>query len=179
MPVMVYVAANLSHPHLEEPGLPGSDEPPSQPTRVVLLEWLAALAYEADDYLRAATRSGGDPVPEISAFLDLRPGFYTAVRPFLDHPDPDVRHAAVVAAAPLIKHPELAEHRDPLASRMRRLLAVSTRRYQRNRAFDALLAWRHDAAELVTPDDLAAFERYAHNDELRRQPPRFTPDPPF
>ncbi|WTW99990.1 hypothetical protein OG216_44515 [Streptomycetaceae bacterium NBC_01309] len=181
VPAMVYVAANLSHPHLEEPGPPGGrqpGEPSSWPTRVVLLEWLGGLAYEVRDHL--AARSGADLGPEMRAFLDLRPGFYAAQRPFFDHPDVEVRHAAIVAAVPLVEHPDLVRHRDALTFRARRLLADRTsHRYHRDRIFDALRAWGHDTADLATPDDLAAFERHAHYAKKRSTPGGYTEHPPF
>ncbi|MFI0965033.1 hypothetical protein ACH4S8_27095 [Streptomyces sp. NPDC021080] len=163
--VALYVAAVLNDPATEAVGHCRRIDPErDHPVRVALLEWLGSLAHDGDDESLAA---GGrhfdgdflDEYPEMRAFREHRPVFYRAVSPFLAHEDVDVRHAAVVAALPLIEHPGLATHQDALAGHARCLLLASTDRYNRSRCLDALKNWGHDVTALETADDVRARKR--------------------
>lgn len=186
VPVAQFVAAVLNHPATAtgDHG-PAAGTPQRRPTRAVLLDWLGATAFDADDARVAMGERHWNGTyladyTELRAFRDLRPEFYRAVLPLLDDPDAFVREAAVVAAMPLTEHPGLADQRAGLARRARRLLATSTDRYNRDRALDALKAWGHDTGPLETPDDIAARERYARLKAERENPTGgYTDDPPF
>ncbi|MFE1317550.1 hypothetical protein [Kitasatospora phosalacinea] len=125
--------------------------------RLRLLEWLGAMAYDADDACVAAMRwaTGGEDDPDMREFRELRPELFAAVRPFLADPDPDVREAALVAALPLSEHPDLADLRPELVGHAERLLATSTDRRRRYRARDALRGWGRDTAALENTEDRA------------------------
>ncbi|MFF1372625.1 hypothetical protein [Streptomyces virginiae] len=167
VPVALYVAAILDRPAVatDRPGRDG-ETPRTGPTLVRLLDWLGDTAYDADD--ECVALGGGDHVeefldacPEMRAFRDARPALFSAVRTHLGHDRADVRHAALVAAIPLIEHPALIEHRADLADHARRLLAASTERRHRDRVFDGLRAWGHDISGLETASDIAVREHYA------------------
>ncbi|MEU1306909.1 hypothetical protein [Streptomyces shenzhenensis] len=96
-----------------------------------------------------------DACPDMRAFRDLRPVIYSAVQPFLTDDRAKVRDAALVVAIPL------AEHRNELADRARRLLSTNTDRYKRDRALDALNAWGHDTSTLENANDIAARKYHA------------------
>ncbi|MFC7259579.1 hypothetical protein [Streptomyces lutosisoli] len=168
LPAALYVAAILDHPATATVATGRQADPGSRyPLRAALLDWLGTLAYDADDECLALGErhfngSYLDDYPEMRAFRDHRPAFYRAVSPFLDHVDTAVREAAIVAALPLIEHPALTHHRDELARRVRRLLATSINRHNRNRSLDALKSWGHDATALVTAADVAARVRHVH-----------------
>ncbi|MER6445977.1 hypothetical protein DEJ51_31405 [Streptomyces venezuelae] len=172
VPVALYVSAVLGHPDItagDFDGEPGA--PANRPTLVRLLDWLGDTAYDADDACFALAehpcgegcRDDGclDEDTEMRAFRDARPAFFSAVRPLLAHHVADVRHAALVAAVPLVEHPLLTPHQTDLAGHAGRLLATSTDRRHRDRALDALKAWGHDTSELEDASDIAARERYA------------------
>lgn len=167
VPVALYVAAVLAHPATAA-GENGeeAERKPRRSTRAQMWEWLGSSAYDADDasVARGEEFSGGGCLgacPDIRKFRELRPVFYRAVQPFLDHDDAMVRDAAVVAAIPLAEHPALTPHRDELARHARRLLVTNTYRHRRDRALDALKTWRCDPTGLETPEDVAARDRRA------------------
>ncbi|MCW8101736.1 hypothetical protein [Streptomyces tauricus] len=184
VPVALYVATVLNHPATVAGGFEqDADQPPHYLTRVALLDWLSSTAYDADDECVAiGERSSGsaflDECPDMRAFRGLRPSFYSAVHPLLEHDDADVRAAALVAALPLAEHPALAQHRSELVDHARRLLNTSTDRYKRDRVLEALTAWGHDISGLENADDVAVRELRA-----RRIAERWTggcsEDPPF
>lgn len=141
VPVALFVAAVLNQPATAA-GETGQANSP-YPTRATLLDWLSDTAYDADDACVAAgerTCSAFlDEVPDMRAFRQLRLLFYSAVRPLLGDDHAQVRHAALVAAIPLVEHPLLTTHREELAEHARSLLATSAhRRYRRSRVLDAL-----------------------------------------
>lgn len=114
------------------------------------------------------------------AFRDARPVMFSAVRKFLDHGDPDVRHTALVAAIPLVEHPALVPHRTALADHARSLLVTSTDRHHRDRALSALKGWGHDVGGLETTSDVAARERCARLAAAHAAlQGGFSQDPPF
>ncbi len=119
----------------------------------------------ARDALREVTHHCGagflQEYRAIRAFRDLRPALFSAVRPLLGHNDPDVRHAALVAAIPLSEHPDLVSHRGELVDHARRSRATSTDRHNRNRILDALKAWGYDTDNLESAADIAAREQQA------------------
>ncbi|MGA5823924.1 hypothetical protein ACPC54_39505 [Kitasatospora sp. NPDC094028] len=125
---------------------------------VLLLEWLAGVAYDSDD---ACVKAGQQYVdedylegyPAMAAVRALRPVLYLAVAPFLDDPDAAVRDTALSAALAFAEHPGLAGHRDHLGERARRLLLASDTRWRRRQALDALTAWGHDTNGLAQPGD--------------------------
>ncbi|MFJ3329284.1 hypothetical protein ACIPMT_33140 [Streptomyces griseus] len=164
VPVALYVAAILNHPATAMGNRsPDADRAPHRPTRAALLDWLSSTAYDADDEnVAAGERHCGkdflDAYREMRAFRDLRPVFYSAVQPLLGNDDAEVRAAAVVAAIPLVEHPDLVPHREELADQARDLLSASTDRYKRDRVFDALKTWGHDTSGLENADDLSARE---------------------
>ncbi|MEV6748942.1 hypothetical protein ACUN29_06075 [Streptomyces sp. WC2508] len=86
---------------------------------------------------------------------------FSAVRPLLGHNDPDVRHAALVAAMPLSEHPDLVSHRGELVDHARRSRPTNTGRHNRNRVLDALKAWGYDTDNLESAADIAAREQQA------------------
>jgi hypothetical protein len=152
VPVALYVAAILARP--------------TTSARAALLEWLGSLAWEADDECVAMGErhfNGGylETYPELRAFRDQRPAFYRAVSPFLDHDDPAVRDAAVIAALPMTEHPDLNCHRGEVGQHARRLLATSTSRPDRGRALAVLKKWGDDVRGLETADDIGAGDRHA------------------
>ncbi|MGW6745543.1 hypothetical protein ACWGDX_33205 [Streptomyces sp. NPDC055025] len=164
VPVALYVAAVLGHPSTAAGEFDHrTDLPPRHPTRVRLLDWLGATAYDADDKTAAMHERicGNGFLCEywpMRAFRDLRPVIFTAVQPFLGHDHGGVRDAALVAAIPLAEHPALTTDLSELADHARRLLATSTDRYRRARALGALKAWGHDTTALENADDIAARE---------------------
>ncbi|RPK70295.1 hypothetical protein [Streptomyces sp. ADI95-17] len=167
VPVALYVAAVLGHPAVSA-GDFGHDAgmPPNHPLLVRLLDWLGSTAHDADDECVAVgeRHCGADFLQEcreIRAFRDLRPALFSAVRPLLGHDDPDVRHAALVAAIPLSEHPDLVSHRGELVDHARRSQATSTDRHNRNRVLDALKAWGYDTDSLENAADIAAREQQA------------------
>ncbi|WP_381559974.1 hypothetical protein [Streptomyces eurythermus] len=167
VPVALYVAAILDHPAIAADDFgQDADTPSHRPTLVRLLKWLSDTAYDADDECAAiGERHFGkeflEEYGQMRAFRDLRPAFFSAVRPFLRHENADVRDAALVAAMPLAEHPVLTAHRVELVGHARRLLATSTDRYNRDRVLDAMKAWGHDTGDLENADDIAAREHYA------------------
>jgi hypothetical protein len=191
LPVALYVAAILAHPATSTVGPDRRTDPESgYPVRAALLDWLGSLAYDADDECLAIGERhfSGDYLadyPEMRAFRDHRPAFYRAVSPFLNDEDTAVRDAAIVAALPLIEHPDLACHRDELVRRVQRLLADSTNRYNRSRCLDALLSWGFDTTELENADDVA-FREHCARLKAERESGRaadgtggYSEDPPF
>lgn len=169
LPVALYVAAILAHPATATVG-PGrrADPETGYPVRAALLDWLGSLAYDADDECLALGERHftGDYLadyPEMRAFRDHRPALYRAVAPFLSDEDSAVRDAAIVAAVPLIEHPDLTCHRDELGRRVHRLLADSANRYNRSRCLDALKNWGYDTTALETAADIAARTRHARD----------------
>ncbi|MBK3580848.1 hypothetical protein JHN63_45165 [Streptomyces sp. MBT65] len=169
VPVALYIAAILADPTT------------AASTQATLLEWLGTLAREADDECVAIGErhfNGGylANYPELRAFRDRRPTFYRAVSLFLDHDDPGVRDAAVVAALPMTEHPDLIRHRSEVGQHARRLLATSTHRSDRGRALAALKKWGQDITDLETPEDVAARDRYA---PARSGVGGYADEPPF
>jgi hypothetical protein len=169
VPVALYVAAILAGPAT------------AASTQAALLEWLGALAREADDECVADGErhfNGGylANYPELRAFRDRRPTFYRAVSVFLDHDDPAVRDAAILAALPMTEHPDLLRHRGEVGHHARRLLATSTRRSDRCRALAALKKWGQDISGLETAEDIAARDRYA---PARNGLGGYVDEPPF
>lgn len=167
VPVALYVAAILNQPAVTA-GDYSQDvkTPPNRPTLVRLLEWLGDTAYDADDECAAiGERLYGegflDEYEEMRAFRDARPAIFSAVHALLGHDNADVRHAALVAAIPLIEHPLLTQHQADLVGPARCLLATSTNRRHRDRVLDALKLWGHDTSSLENASDIAAREHYA------------------
>ncbi|MEU2281698.1 hypothetical protein ABZ614_07005 [Streptomyces sp. NPDC013178] len=164
VPVALYFAAILNQPATEVGDLDhDADLPSRHPTRALLLNWLGATAYDADDERVAmGERHFGEgfleACPDMRAFRNLRPAIYSAVQPLLDHDNAKVRAAALVAAIPLTEHPMLTTHRAELVEHARCLLTTSTNRYHRDRALDALNAWDHDTSDLEDANDVAARE---------------------
>ncbi|MFI1585774.1 hypothetical protein [Embleya sp. NPDC020630] len=191
VPVARFVAAILDHPVVAA----GEDDTAAEvgasrpPTRAVLLKWLDDTAFDADDETvacgnRACQGRYLDIHVDLKAFRDLRPRLFRAVRPFLDADDPAVCDAAVLAAIPLVEHPDLTGHHDELAARTRRLLATRTDRYMRDRALDALKSWGRDISALESPDDIEARETWARSRAARENPgdgewDGYADDPPF
>ncbi|MEU8882772.1 hypothetical protein [Streptomyces hydrogenans] len=191
VPVALYVAAILNHPAITA----GDDSQDAKtfsnrPTLVRLLEWLGNTAYDADDECVAIDeRLYGegylDEYAEMRAFREARPAIFSAVEALLCHDSADVRHAALIAAVPLIEHPLLTQHQADLAGHARRLLVTSTDRRHRDRALDALKAWGHHTSGLENASDIAAREHYARLRAARaswdgnRIGGGYSEDPPF
>lgn len=167
VPVALYVAAILDHPVLVAGcSSPDAGTTHNGPTLVPLLGWLGDTARDADDECVALGRHHCgedflDEYEEMRAFRDARPAIFSAVRTFLGHGNAHIRHAALVAAIPLVEHPLLTEHRADLARHARRLLALSTDRHQRDRVLEAMKAWGHDTSSMENASDTAAREHYA------------------
>ncbi len=184
VPVALFVAAVLNHPVTAAGhGRPGTAPAPRHVTRAVLLNWLGSTAYDADDECVAIGERAGDGVfldecPDMRAFRDLRPVFYSAVHPLLGDDDADVREAALVAALPLSEHPLVVPRRDELADHARRMLTTCTDRGRRSRVLDALTAWGHDISTLENADDIAARELHARR-VAERWAGGYSEDPPF
>ncbi|WP_329111904.1 hypothetical protein [Streptomyces sp. NBC_01353] len=186
VPVALYVAAILNHPAV----MAGDDSqdaktPPNRPTLVRLLEWLGDTAYDANDECVAiGERLYGerflDEYEAMRAFRDARPAIFSAVHALLGHDNADVRHAALVAAGPLIEHPLLTQHQAVLVGHAQRLLATSTDRHHRDRVLDALKAWGLDTSGLEDASDIAAREHYALLRAARAsRQGGYSEDPPF
>jgi len=181
VPVALFVAAILNHPATTagEAGR-AAGRVSGYPTRVALLDWLGSAANDA------CVASGGrtphsvifDEGPALRAFCELRPVFYRAVHPLLGDDHEEVRHAALVAAVPLVRHPLLTGHRGELADHARSLLASSTHRHRRDHVLEALAEWGHDVSGLENADDVAVREHWT-----RQRAERWTggcaDDPPF
>ncbi|PJN21081.1 hypothetical protein [Kitasatospora sp. CB02891] len=168
VPVALFVAAILNQPPITAGNYShdAATTPPSRPTLVKLLDWLGDTAYDADDECVAiGERLYGerylDEYAEMRAFRDARLAIFSAVQALLGHDNAEVRHAALIAAIPLIEHPLLTQHQADLAGHARRLLATSADRHHRDRVLDALKAWGHDTSRLENPSDIAAREHYA------------------
>ncbi|WP_030716340.1 hypothetical protein [Streptomyces sp. NRRL S-237] len=167
VPVALYVAAILDHPAIAtDRSRHDGETPRTGPTLVRLLDWLGDTAHDADD--ECVALGGGDRVedfldecPEMRAFRDARPAIFSAVRTLLGHDRADVRHAALLAAIPLIEHPLLTACRAELADHAGGLLATSTDRRHRDRVFAGLRAWGHDTNSLENTSDIAAREHHA------------------
>lgn len=186
VPVALYVAAILDHPAIATGRSPADGMTPGNaPTVVRLLEWLGDTAHDADDECVSLgeRHCGGDfldEYEEMRAFRNARPAIFSAVHPFLGHDDADIRHAALVAAIPLIEHPFLTRHRADAAGHARRLLATSTDRQHRDRVLDALKAWGHDTGSLENASDIAAREHCARLRAARASSEGgYSEDPPF
>ncbi|WP_406448677.1 hypothetical protein OH768_00025 [Streptomyces sp. NBC_01622] len=184
VPVALFVAAILTHPATtagEAARVVGRVV--GYPTRAALLDWLGSTAYDADD---ACVACGGrtpdsaffGDAPGLRAFCELRPVFYRAVHPLLGDDHEEVRHAALIAAIPLTRHPLLTGHRGELADHARSLLASSTHRHRRDRALEALAEWGHDVSGLENADDVAVREHWARQ-RAERWAGGCTDDPPF
>jgi hypothetical protein len=150
-PAALCVAAVLARRAEQHPGA-------ADAVCVLLLEWLAGVAYDSDDACVKAGRQYFDEdylegYPAMLAVRAVRPVLYLAVAPFLDDPDAVVADTALSAALAFAEHPGLAGHRDGLAERARRLLLASDTRWRRWQAFDALTAWSHDTTGLARPGD--------------------------
>ncbi|MGR6998630.1 hypothetical protein ACU686_11910 [Yinghuangia aomiensis] len=186
VPVARFVAAVLNHPATATgEDDPGTGTPKHRPTRVVLLDWLGATAFDADDarvargerhwdgaYLAGLPGHARVPGPA-SGVLPRRSAAPRRPRRGRPRSRRHRRH-------PLTEHPGLADRRAGLADHVRRVLATSTDRYSRDRALDALKAWGHDTGPLETPDDVAARERYARLKAEREDfTGGYTDDPPF
>jgi hypothetical protein len=104
-PSALFVAAILSDPRVEAPGVYRRGEP-RRPLRAVLLDWLGELADDVSDAAVAASRQPGftpmDDRPEVLELRALRPVLHAAVAPYLTDPESSVRTAAVTAAARLL-----------------------------------------------------------------------------
>ncbi|MBD0694107.1 hypothetical protein [Streptomyces sp. CBMA123] len=150
-PAALCVAAVLARRAEEHPG--GADG-----VCVLLLGWLAGVAYDSDDACVAAADryfEGRylDASPAMVAIRALRPALYLAVAPFLGDPDTAGRDTALAAALAFAEHPDLAPHREGLAEHARNLLLVSDTRWRRWQAIDALTSWGYDTTGLTRPDD--------------------------
>ncbi|WP_188309888.1 hypothetical protein [Streptomyces sp. CBMA123] len=124
----------------------------------LLLGWLASVAYDSDDACVAAHQRYSEEdflegYPPMVAVRALRPVLFQAVEPFLDDRDTVVAEEALCAALVFAEHPGLAERRDSLADRARRLLLVCDTRWRRWQALDALTAWGHDTTGFARPGD--------------------------
>ncbi|MFF3015703.1 hypothetical protein [Streptomyces sp. NPDC057939] len=167
VPVALFVAAILDHPTIT--AVERSQDtatPPTRPILVQLLDWLGDTARDADDECAAIDEGSNgegclDEYPPMRAFRDARPAIFSAVRALLGHDHADLRHAALIAAIPLIEHPLLTRHQADLADRARALLAISSDRHHRDRVLNALKAWGHDTSTLENTADVAAREHYA------------------
>ncbi|MFE1292738.1 hypothetical protein [Streptomyces sp. NPDC058751] len=186
VPVALYVAAVLDHPAIATDRSPhDAKTPPGDPTLVRLLDWLGDTAYDADDKCLALAECHDgedffDENQEMRAFRDARPAIFSAVQVLLGHENADIRHAALVAAIPLIEHPLLTRHRTDLSGHARRLLATSTDRHHRDRVLDTLKAWGHDTSSLENASDIAAREHYARFRAARASwEGGYSEDPPF
>ncbi|MFK0200263.1 hypothetical protein [Streptomyces lavendulae] len=187
VPVALCVAAILDHPAVAATACSPADgmAPPNGPTVLRLLDWLGDTAHDADDECVAlGERHFGEgflgEYEEMRAFRNARPAVFSAVHPFLGHDDAGIRHAALVAAIPLIEHPFLVRHRADAAGHARRLLATSTDRRHRDRALDALKAWGHDTSGLENASDAAAREHYVRLRDARASSEGgYSEDPPF
>ncbi|MER6955660.1 hypothetical protein [Streptomyces sp. NPDC000618] len=180
--VSLYVASILAHPATAAVG-PDRPTGPERgyPVRAALLDWLGSLAYDADDECLAIGERHfyGDYLAdyaEMRAFRDHRPAFYRAVSPFLSDEHMAVREAAIVAALPLIEHPDLTRHRNELGLRVHRLLADSTNRYSRSRCLDALKNWGYDTTALESAADVAARTRHVRGGDWTGG---YMDEPPF
>ncbi|MFJ9692264.1 hypothetical protein [Kitasatospora sp. NPDC101183] len=153
-------------------------------TLTELLEWLGCTADDADD-LNLAIAEQPPPGHEtwvcmaLRAFRDQRPTLFAAVRPFLDHPVPEVRELAVVTMLPLSEHPDLASHRGEVIDHSHRLLASSTHRRRRDRVLGALKDVGHDTSTLENASDIEARERRARFWANSGSGPRYSESPPF
>ncbi|MGW2275308.1 hypothetical protein [Streptomyces yangpuensis] len=170
VPVALCVAAILNHPAITAAAYShDAMTSPTHPTLVRLLDWLGDTAYDADDAddecvaidERLYGEGSLDEYPEMHAFRDARPAIFSGVQALLGHDNTPVRHAALIAAIPLIEHPLLTQHQTNLAGHARYLLATSTDRHHRDRVLTALKTWGHDTSTLENTADIAARERYA------------------
>ncbi|MGW0846573.1 hypothetical protein ACWD26_41900 [Streptomyces sp. NPDC002787] len=122
---------------------------------------------------------------EMRAFRDARPAIFSAVHTLLGHDNAAIRHAALVAAIPLVERPLLTQHQADLARHARRLLATSTDRHHRDRVPDALKARGHDTSSLENASDIAACEHHARLRAARASwegnwtDDGYSEDPPF
>jgi hypothetical protein len=105
-PSALFVAAILSDPRVEAPGVYRRGDPRRRPLRAVLLDWLGEMADDVSDAAVEASRQPGfapmDDRPEVLELRALRPVLHAAVVPFVADPEPSVRTAAVTAAARLL-----------------------------------------------------------------------------
>lgn len=113
-PAVEFVAGVLDDPRLlvaSESALPWDDR--LRPRLAALLEWIGLVADSA---------AWGDPPntpdPDTAQCQALRGELYARVSPYADHADASIREAAIGALARLVRAPELAGHRAPLAERL-------------------------------------------------------------
>ncbi|MGW6980127.1 hypothetical protein ACWGE1_11850 [Streptomyces sp. NPDC054932] len=148
-PVALYIAAILPDRktaavgtyELEQRRRP---QPRRLPLRAALLDWLYLLALDAGDDCLRITRFHGFEDPDMERVRSLRPVLFRAVAVFLRDEDPDVRHAALAAAVPLVEDPALEAFRAGLVPLAHELLATSTDHRYRSCVIDGLRAWGHD-----------------------------------
>jgi hypothetical protein len=108
-PSALFVAAILSDPRVEAPGVYRRGDP-RRPLRAALLDWLGEMADDVSDAAVEGSRQPGfgpmDDRPEVLELRALRPVLHAAVVPFVTDPEPSVRTAAVTAAARLLDEDE-------------------------------------------------------------------------
>lgn len=105
-PVALYVAAILADPRASELEIISRDG--KLPLlRVVLIDWLAAIAHDvSDEVLAIGRRNGFDEYPEQTTLRAARPVLFQAVMAFTRDTQPIVRQAAVAAALQILDTPE-------------------------------------------------------------------------
>jgi hypothetical protein len=105
-PSALFVAAILSDPRVEAPGVYRREDPRRRPLRAVLIDWLGEMADDVSDAAIEASHQPGygpmDDRPEVLELRALRPVLHAAVVPFVTDPESSVRTAAVTAAARLL-----------------------------------------------------------------------------
>lgn len=172
-PAALFVAAVLDHRvglAEHEGHLPWDDGPPRS-LRAALLDWLGRVAESAaygEDVVRDRTdwqwapwhdetRREHDPgeLAALHACREIRPVLYDAVEPFLSSPDPHVRQAALGAAVPLLRAPELADRVPQAATLLRSCLGAASGRRERASVARALGVWGTDTCDLLADSDPA------------------------
>ncbi|MFD8718559.1 hypothetical protein ACFV2H_11190 [Streptomyces sp. NPDC059629] len=150
VPAALYVAAILSDPRTTRTvdksrhAFPGC-------MRAELLSWIASIANEVTDEVKALSQRHGyslDDYPPAVGIQRIRPLLFSASLPYTEDTDRHVREAALTACIPLLDDPRLLRHQRPLIPLVREVLGTSELWQHRERAIDALDAWGEDSSGL-------------------------------
>lgn len=158
-PAALFIAGILTDARVESPHeseYPWDDR--VRPLRAALIEWLGEVAESAcygED--AGAAEDFEDPDEQAATFAcrAIRTDLFVAIEPFLGDRDASVREAALGAATPLLRAPELADRREQAARRLEVVVATADDSRERCSVVLALNAWERRPDSLLNHTDPA------------------------
>jgi hypothetical protein len=144
------------------------------PLRGKLLTWLANVAYDVSEEAERRIRiwAGYSPTEPFPCFLEIRqlyPRIFPIVDACLHDSDPRLRETALVVAVQLLESPELVSRREALVPAVRNMLAVSSDKWHRRVAIEALEAWGEDVGSLRAPLESATIDEESWTHDLQEE----------